>query len=149
MSASASKFFTAQQLDDIKHSILDAELDTSGEIRVHLENTCSGDVLDRAAYVFQKLGMADTDLRNGVLIYLAVKNRRFAIIGDTGINQVVESDYWERLKVRMANFFREGRFAEGLEDAIYDIGQKLKLHFPYKKGDVNELSDEISFEEQL
>ena len=149
MTISARKFFTPLQLDDIKHSILNAELDTSGEIRVHLENTCSGDVLDRAAYVFHKLGMDDTELRNGVLFYVAVKNRRFAIIGDTGINAVVEKDYWERLKARMGNFFREEKFTEGLEDAIYDVGQKLKLHFPYKKEDINELSDEISFEEEL
>jgi len=149
MTASAKSFFSQQQLDDIKHAILDAELDTSGEIRVHLENTCSGDVLDRAAYIFRKLRMDETDLRNGVLIYLAVKNRRFAIIGDTGINAVVDKDYWERLKARMTNYFREGKFAEGLEDAIYDVGQRLKTHFPYKKGDINELSDEISFEEQL
>ena len=87
MSKSARNFFTEEEKENIKLSIKNAELDTSGEIRVHVENKCKGEVLDRAAYVFDKLKMNKTELRNGVLFYLAIKNRKFAIIGDSGINE--------------------------------------------------------------
>jgi len=124
---------------------MNAELDTSGEIRVHIENTFSGDVLDRAAFVFKQLGMNKTELRNGVLIYLAVKNRRFAIIGDSGIHKLVPENYWNEIKAKMLDHFRENRYTEGLIEAITSTGIHLKKHFPYHLGDVNELPDEVSF----
>lgn len=145
MVKNARNFFTNEQLEEIKQAILNAELDTSGEIRVHVENKCEGEVLDRAAHVFKVLEMQSTELRNGVLIYLAVKNRKFAIIGDSGINAVVEKDYWERIKARMLNDFRENRFTEGLSNAILEVGKVLKTQFPHQIDDKNELSDEISF----
>lgn len=141
----AKRFFTAEQRDDIKQAIRDAELDTSGEIRVHIENKCKGDILDCAAYVFGKLGMQKTALRNGVLIYLSLQNRTFAIIGDSGINAVVPENFWESTKQLMINHFREGRFTEGLIEGISQAGQQLKKHFPHQQNDINELSDEISF----
>lgn len=143
----AKDFFTEEQRDDIRQAILNAELDTSGEIRVHIETTCKGDVLDRAAYLFDKLGMQKTERRNGVLFYLAVKNRVFGVIGDKGINAVVPGDFWESLKALLMNHFREGHFTEGLIEGIGLVGDKLKKHFPYQTGDVNELSDDISFGE--
>ena len=124
---------------------MNAELDTSGEIRIHIENTCSGEVLDRAAFVFKQLGMNKTARRNGVLIYLAVKNRRFAIIGDSGIHKVVPENYWDDIKAKMLNHFRENHFTEGLIEAISSTGMHLKTHFPHQLNDVNELPDEISF----
>jgi uncharacterized membrane protein len=142
---SARSFFSDEQQDEIKQAILDAELDTSGEIRVHIENTCPGDVLDRAVKVFKLLRMDKTKLRNGVLIYLAIKNRKFAIIGDSGINTVVDKDYWEVIKQNMMDAFRDGQFTDGLTTAILDVGAKLKTFFPYKADDVNELSNDISF----
>ncbi|MBK7212680.1 MAG: TPM domain-containing protein [Bacteroidales bacterium] len=145
MVKNAKNFFSDEQVEEIKQSILNAELDTSGEIRVHIENKCEGEVLDRAAQVFKTLEMQDTELRNGVLIYLAVKNRKFAIIGDSGINAVVEKDYWERIKARMLNDFRENHFTEGLSTAILEVGKVLKTRFPRQLDDQNELSDEISF----
>lgn len=147
MTKSARNFFTHDEEEEIKHAILNAELDTSGEIRVHLENSCQGDVLDRAAAVFKLLKMHDTELRNGVLIYLAVKNRKFAIIGDSGINAVVDKDYWERLKLNMLNEFRNEHFASGLVGAITETGKILKEYFPYRSDDKNELPDDISFGE--
>jgi uncharacterized membrane protein len=141
----ASNFFTKAQQEDIRQAIMNAELDTSGEIRVHIENTCKGEVLDRALEVFTKLGMEKTESRNGVLIYLAVRNRKFAIIGDKAIHEVVTENYWDSVKNKMMNHFRENRFTEGLIEAITETGTKLKKHFPYKTNDVNELSDEISF----
>ncbi len=145
MGTGAKNFFSIQERDDIRQAIMNAELDTSGEIRVHIENTFSGDVLDRAAFVFKQLGMNKTELRNGVLIYLAVKNRRFAIIGDSGIHKLVPENYWNEIKAKMLDHFRENRYTEGLIEAITSTGIHLKKHFPYHLGDVNELPDEVSF----
>jgi uncharacterized membrane protein len=141
----AKNFFTKEQKDDIKQAILNAELDTSGEIRVHIENVCEGDVLARASKVFDRLDIHKTELRNGVLFYVAIKNRKFAVIGDEGINKVVPDDFWEELKTKILNYFREENFLEGLIEGITDIGVYLKKHFPYQTDDVNELPDEISF----
>jgi len=145
MSTSARDFFTSKEQEDIRQAIMAAENETSGEIRVHIENTCTGDVLDRAAYVFKQLGMNKTSQRNGVLIYLAIKTRRFAIIGDHGIHRVVPENFWDGIKARMFLHFRENRFKEGLIEAISETGNHLKKHFPYKKDDVNELPDDLSF----
>jgi len=147
MIKTAKDFFTKEQREDIRQAILNSELDTSGEIRVHIETSCKGDVLDRAAFIFDKMGMQKTDKRNGVLFYLAVKNRRFAVLGDKGINAVVPEDFWDDLKNLLLNHFREEKFTEGLIEGIGLVGTKLKKHFPYQTGDVNELSDEISFGE--
>lgn len=141
-------FFTKEQKEDIRIAILNAELDTSGEIRVHIEDKCPGDVLDRAAYIFKKLKMADTEKRNGVLFYLAVSNRKFAVIGDVGINAVVPENFWDDIKDRMIHHFRDGKFTDGLIEGIMMVGEKLKAHFPYRVGDKNELSDDISFGEK-
>ncbi|MCX6270043.1 MAG: TPM domain-containing protein [Bacteroidetes bacterium] len=142
---SAKSFFTPEQQEDIKQALMDAELDTSGEIRVHIENSCDGDVMDRASQIFKVLKMHKTAMRNGVLFYLAVKNRKFAIIGDKGINASVPEDFWENIKGLMLGHFRESRFTEGLSQGIRAAGEQLKKHFPHQKDDVNELSDEISF----
>lgn len=141
----AKDFFSRTDQETIEMAIMNAELDTSGEIRVHIENNLEGDVLDRSAFLFSKLGMDKTEHRNGVLIYLALKNKRFAIIGDTGINRVVPPNFWDDIKSVMIHHFRDGNFTDGLVEAISLAGHQLKEHFPYQKGDVNELSDEISF----
>ena len=142
----AKTFFTDQQKSSIKQAIADAELNTSGEIRVHLENHCSEDVLDRAAYLFDKLEMKKTDMRNAVLCYVAVKDNKFAVIGDSGINSLVEENFWEDVKSLLLAQFKKGNFTEGLVAGITKAGEKLKKHFPYQTDDTNELSNEISFE---
>jgi len=141
----ARNFFTKEQQEDIRQAIMNAELDTSGEIRVHIENTCKGDALERALEVFNKLDMVKTESRNGVLLYLAVKNRKFAIIGDTGIHAAVTEIFWDSIRNKMMDHFRENQFTEGLVEAIIDTGKQLKAYFPYQTDDKNELSDEISF----
>jgi len=141
-------FFTREQKERIQQAIRIAEKDTSGEIRVHIDKICKGDVLDRAAYLFEKLRMHKTNLRNGVLFYLAVNDHKFAILGDAGINNVVRENFWDNIKEVMAEKFREADFAGGFETAILMAGEQLKQHFPYKKDDVNELPDEISFGEK-
>ncbi len=141
----AKDFFTPEQKEDIKMAIQQAELDTSGEIRVHIENSCTGDPLDRSAYLFKTLDMHKTEARNGVLFYLAIENRKFAILGDAGINRLVPETFWDDIKMKMILHFRNNEFTEGLCKGIEEAGKQLKLHFPYQKADVNELSDEISF----
>ena len=141
----ATNFFSKEEKELIKSAVKEAELNTSGEIRVHLDNHCKEDVMDRAAWWFGKLNMHKTELRNGVLFYLAVKDHKFAILGDAGINAVTADDFWDHIKEKMQGSFSEGAFAAGLQEGILMAGQALKEHFPYKDGDVNELSDEISF----
>ncbi len=145
MSPTAKRFFTKEEQDRIMNAILNAELDTSGEIRVHIESVFKDDVMDRATFIFKKLKMHRTELRNGVLFYLAVKSRKFAIIGDIGINKEVPKDFWNDIKEKMAEYFKENKFTEGLIFGISETGAHLKKHFPYHLDDINELSDDISF----
>jgi uncharacterized membrane protein len=142
----ASSFFTKEQQALILASVREAEKETSGEIRVHIETSCDEDVLDRAAWVFKKLGMHKTDKRNGVLFYLAVNDRKFAIIGDGGINSKVPDGFWNEISDLLVKNFKEGKFTEGLSEGILLAGKQLQTHFPFKRDDVNELSDEISFD---
>jgi uncharacterized membrane protein len=142
----ASEFFTSQQQSAILDAVREAENATSGEIRVHIETSCPEDVLDRAAWLFKKLGMHKTAERNGVLFYLAVEDRKFAILGDAGINSKVPAGFWDEIKELMRARFREGNFTEGLSEGILMAGSHLKKHFPHSKDDVNELPDEISFD---
>ena len=130
----------------IVEAIKQAELNTSGEIKVHIENHCRGDVEQRSLTVFNKLKLNETKLRNGVLIYLAVKDRKFAILGDEGINNVVENGFWNDVKDMMLSHFKEGNFTEGLEQGIIRCGEKLKTYFPYQTDDTNEIPDDISYE---
>ncbi len=145
MSTSARTFFSKAERDEIKRAILNAEMDTSGEIRIHIESICDEEVLDRAAFLFKKLKMEKTELRNGVLFYLAVDSQKFAIIGDSGINASVPEDFWVNIKEQMRTKFQAGEFTEGLIEGIKEAGIKLKKHFPHHLDDINELSDEISF----
>jgi uncharacterized membrane protein len=123
-----------------------AEKNTSGEIKVHIENYCKGNVEERSLFVFNRLKLNKTKLRNGVLIYLAVKDHKFAILGDEGINKVVEDGFWNDVKDLMQNRFKENRFADGLEEGIMRCGEKLKNFFPYQSDDTNEIPDNISYE---
>ena len=142
---SARSFFTKEEQQKIADAIKEAELNTSGEIRVHIENHCKEEALERAAEVFYDLKMDRTAARNGILFYLAVKDHKFAIIGDEGINKNVEHDFWNDIKDEMISNFKENKFAEGLIAGILKCGKKLKEYFPHQSDDVNELSDEISF----
>lgn len=137
--------FSEAEKKRIVEAIQEAELNTSGEIRVHLENHCKMDVLDRAAEVFGTLDMHKTALRNGVLFYLAMKDHQFAILGDKGINEKVPEHFWEEIRDFMVAKFKEGKYTEGLSEGIKMAGQQLKKHFPYQANDRNELTDDISF----
>jgi uncharacterized membrane protein len=142
---SAADFFSKEDQTSIKKAIEEAEINTSGEIRIHIENKCSGDVMDRAAFLFAKLEMHKTQLRNGVLFYLAIHDRKFAILGDAGINAKVPESFWNQTNEETLGYFKQGDFAKGLSEGVKMAGQQLKVHFPYQEDDVNELSDDISF----
>jgi len=141
----AKSFFTESQKAIIQKAIAAAELNTSGEIRVHIDNLCKEDVLDKAANIFHELKMDATVLKNGVLFYLAVKDQKFAIIGDKGINEKVPADFWDQIKDTMLINFKEQKFTEGLSLGIELAGEKLKLYFPISHNDTNELTNEVSF----
>ena len=140
-----SSFLNKEEKTDILAAISDAEMQTSGEIRLHVESRCTGDVLDRAATVFETLAMQKTELRNGVLFYLATEDRMFAILGDGGIHAAVPDGFWNEVKDIVVGGLVEGKPAKGLASGIRLAGQQLSTHFPVKENDVNELSNDISF----
>jgi uncharacterized membrane protein len=139
------RFFSKEDKDKIVSAIKNAELNSTGEIRVHVDGYCKEDVLDRAAHVFAKLKMHETEKRNGVLFYLSVNDHKFAILGDAGINKVTPDDFWDNIKSVLTEHFKKSEFALGLATGIEMAGMALKEFFPYDTSDTNELSDDISF----
>lgn len=137
-------FLTTQEEQDIVEAIRLAELNTSGEIRVHLEKTSHGDASNRALELFHTLKMDNTKLQNAVLIYVAVEDKTFVIYGDDGINKVVENDFWDCTKDLMQSHFKKGQFKQGLIEGILRSGERLKQYFPYMDDDTNELTNQIS-----
>lgn len=139
----AADFFTAETQAEIVKSVKAAELKTSGEIRLFVEDKCKGDVLDRAAFMFEKLNMHQTELRNGVLFYLAFTDHKFAIIGDVGINSKVDENFWDGIKDGMQKDFSQSKITEGLSEGILKAGEALGKFFPRQEDDKNELSDNV------
>lgn len=149
MGTKREPLLTAEEKERIVRAIGEAERQTSGEIRLRVERLCAEDVLDRAAWWFKKLKMHKTFLRNGVLIYVAVDDRKSAIIGDVGIHSKLGNDYWTQTHAAMTARFKEGALADGIVEAIGEVGQRLKEAFPYDAVyDKNELSDEISMDDE-
>lgn len=132
----------------IVDAIKAAERLTSGEIKVHVEGRCPApDPMKRAQELFAKLGLTRTKERNGVLIYVAVRDRRFTILGDAGIHEEVGSQFWAEAVERMSIAFRRGAFGEGIVSAIQAVAPRLAHRFPRKPDDKNELDDDISTDE--
>jgi len=136
---------TDEEQQRIQQAVANAEKNTSGEIRVAMEKTCNEETLDRAVKYFGQLEMNRTHLRNGVLIYVATVDRKFAIIGDAGINKVVPADFWDTTKEEMLNHFKYGNLVEGIIAGITKAGEQLKRYFPHQLDDKNELPDDIAF----
>src|SRR5688572_27643747 len=132
---SAADLLNPSQQEQIVTAIQEAERETSGEIRVHLEDHTKTDALLRAEEVFLKLKMQETKDRTGVLIYAAVKDRKLAIIGDSGIHDVVGSDFWDKERDILVEYFSKGNYTEGLVKVINLVGEQLKQYFPQKPGD--------------
>lgn len=138
-------FFSRKEKKQILAAVREAEKNTSGEIRVHLEYKTKGPVFGHAQKVFQRIGMTKTQERNGVLIFLATKDQKFAVLGDVGINEKVPEGFWHDVAEIMQTHFKENKFSEGIAEAVLRIGEKLKDYFPYQTNDKNELSDGISY----
>jgi uncharacterized membrane protein len=136
---------TESEKKAIADAIHDAELLTSGEIRVHVDKKCSGEPVKRAIEVFGNLGMHATAERNGVLIYIAFDSHKLAIIGDQGINDKVPVGFWDSTRDEMIAFFKKGAYAEGLIAAVKEAGEQLQRYFPRKENDQNELSNEVTY----
>lgn len=137
-------FLTAEEEQEIINAIRDAEKNTSGEIRIHIERQSELDAFDRAMEVFHYLKMDNTKLQNGVLIYVAVDEKTFVIYGDKGINDVVPSGFWDSTKDIMQLHFKKNQFKQGLIEGVLKAGEQLETHFPWNHGDTNELINEIS-----
>ena len=137
--------FNKKQEQIIVAAIKEAEKNTSAELKVHIDSKCKGEPLDEAAKWFARLKMGNTQARNGVLIYIAYKDRKIAVIGDKGINELVESDFWDSTYKIMRDKFVVGDYSGGLSDAIGNISGKLKHYFPSNSDDVNEINDDISY----
>ncbi len=137
--------FSEQEQQLISEAVESAERFTSGEIRVCIEKTCSEPVLDRAANYFKQLDMHKTVKRNGVLIYVSTEDHQFAIIGDEGINKLVQHDFWNSTKEAMLASFKNGDLTGGIIAGVKLAGEQLQTFFPYLDGDVNELPNDISF----
>ncbi len=146
--SSVKKLLTEENKEKIASAIQQVEKNTSGEVRVHIESNVKKkkSAFDRAVEVFHQLGMQETKLRNGVLVYVALDDRQFAIIGDQGIHAKVGEKFWDKEKEEMTTYFKQDDIIGGIVYFIEQIGLKLKEFFPYQADDVNELSDEISIE---
>ena len=142
--AALEEFLSAEEENQIVEAIRKAEQNTSGEIRVHIENSSSLSVEERAKEVFHHLKMDRTKLQNGVLIYIAVANHQFGIFGDKGIDTKVNSTFWDDTRDVMGNLFKDGQFKEGIVQGIQTASKALEAHFPWESNDTNELSDSIS-----
>lgn len=137
-------FLSATEEQEIVAAIRTAERNTSGEIRIHIEDHTDIDPFERALEVFHLLKMDNTKLRNGVLIYVAVRDKKFVICGDEGIDNVVPKDFWNTTRDAIRNQFRQGNFTQGLIEGVLQAGEELQKHFPWDVDDENELSNEIS-----
>ena len=137
--------FNKKEQELIANAIATAEKATSGEIRIAIDKLCHGSAFERATQYFAELGMDKTAQHNGVLIYLAHEDHKFAIIGDRGIDSVVPDDFWETTQVAMKAHFLSGNLAEGIVAGVALAGEKLALFFPYQNGDVNELPNDIIY----
>ncbi len=139
----AGVLFNQENKLRIRKAIKVAESRTSGEIRVFMEDRCRGELFDRAAYVFSTLKMHETKERNGVLLYIALDDRKFAVIGDVGINMVVNEHFWDEIKFEVISHFASDDIVTGLEEGIRMAGEALSSYFPHQRDDQNELADDI------
>jgi uncharacterized membrane protein len=141
----SNNLFSDEEKVMLRQAIANAELFTSGEIRVHVDNYCLGNPVRKAIRVFKRLKMYETAERNAVLIYVSIKNHKLGIVGDVGIDEKVPEGFWDDEKNLMINYFKDGNYTKGLEEGIRLVGEQLKLYFPAQEADKNELSDDISF----
>ncbi|MBT3192615.1 MAG: TPM domain-containing protein [Verrucomicrobia bacterium] len=140
-----ARFLTKSDEQRVLEAIREAETNTSGEIRVHLQPRCKGDPMEAAKKRFERLKMTQTEKRNGVLFFVSTRDQKLAVLGDKGIDDATPPDFWESIVTAVTDCFREGRIPDGLCEGIRMAGKALQAYFPYQSDDVNELTDEISY----
>lgn len=138
------QFLSDSQKNELVEFIRLTEANTSGEIRIHIENHCPADPLERASEVFLKLKMNETSDRTGILIYVATKDRKLAIYGDKGIDELVDAEFWQNISQNVIANFKQGDYFTGLHSALTQVAKVLTQYFPSKGNNKNELSNEIS-----
>ena len=143
----SNDFLTASQEQQLIDAIQQVEQQTSGEVRVHIEKTCEDEPLERASFIFHELGMDQTQLQNGVLIYVATKAHKAAVYAGKGIHRQVADNFWDDVLQILIDHFKKQEFEQGLEEAVWKVGAELAELFPYQEGQSNELSNDISYEE--
>jgi uncharacterized membrane protein len=141
------EFFSPDEKALIVEAVKKAEQQTSGEVRVYIESRCRFvNAIDRAAEVFYQLQMQNTQQRNAVLVYIAMKDRQLAVYGDEGIHAKVGQVFWQQEVKTMLHLFKQSSFGAGIAQVVTDIGKALHQHFPYQADtDKNELPDDIVF----
>ncbi|MFM9943880.1 MAG: TPM domain-containing protein [Bacteroidia bacterium] len=137
--------FSKDEELQITNAVSEAENGTSGEIRVHIDRYCKSDPLLKAQNLFHHLKMDETELRNGVIIYVSIDDHQVAIFGDKGINEKVEPDFWDSTLSKMTEHFKQGKIVVGITAGLIEAGARLKTYFPKSDNDTNELTDEISY----
>lgn len=140
------EFLATIDQERIVQAICTAEEKTSGEIRVHIQPKAHGEIRNVAERTFERLGMTKTDLRNGVLLFIAAEEQRFVILGDRGINDKVPAGFWDEIAAKLTIHFKNREFTDGIVEAIHSAGEELRHYFPRAEGDVNELTNEINVE---
>ena len=142
------EFIEKLDQDRIVKAIQNAEERTSGEIRIHVQPKSGSDIRQFAERTFERLGMTKTALRNGVLLFIASEENRFAILGDRGIDEKVPPGFWDEIAAKLTIRFKNSEFTDGIVEAIKAAGEHLKEYFPRATGDVNELPDQIDVTEE-
>ena len=142
-------FLNEKEVKDLAAIISEAELLTSGEIRLHLEEKCNIDTQARALEVFYSLNMGNTKLKNAVLIYISYGDQKFAICGDEGIHENVSNRFWKSLRNSLRRSFQKKDFFKGISITIMECGRQLRTYFPYQHDDINELDNHVTFEIDL
>lgn len=138
--------FTEQDDEQIVKAIAKAEYMTSGEIRVHISKKKEKNSLDKTIEIFNQLKMYNTKDRNAVLIHISLSSKSFSIYGDKGIHERVGDAFWNDTKEKMVKYFKQGNLVEGIKEGVLNVGEKLHEFFPFNEDDVNELSNEITFD---
>ena len=142
----AEDYFSLQEKQMIAHAIQQAELQTSGEVRVFVESKCNYvNAIDRAKEIFDKLNMHKTENKNAVIVYVALKHKQLAIFADDGIYKKTGVQFWNDELNLMIDYFKNENIVDGITKVVEHIGEALKTHFPFQKNDTNELPNDVVF----
>lgn len=137
-------FFEEQFSLEVEKAIEEAELLTSAEFKLHIEEVCNEDVLDRAAFVFSELQLHKTQLRNAVLLYVSVNDRKVSILADAGAKAHLSEEVLSNCLSTLINDFKSSSYAAGIRSCFLTLADALKSSFPYQANDINEISNKVS-----